>query len=220
MQNNITKMWLIISSNTTPVEVQMKFTICHIERVSYFQRFKKHIAIFVIMCHSRSSNVHFLPFWSFVHNEQVFRGLLNGSYNINNSCPAQNWGRPTVVIICDALCNLASVTFWLFYDWSNTCKCMLTVLLPSCCFYRFVWVSMTFEWVFHVSNGVSFKWVSTWQSNDVWMLLPDFKVSWQLQCNDNLHCNTSCTLEHFYLQCSLMFSLVFGMVISHYLNIY
>ena len=40
------------------------------------------------------------------------------------------------------------------------------------------------------------------------MLLPDFIVSWVLQCNVILHCITSCTLEHVYLQCSSMFSLV------------
>ena len=40
------------------------------------------------------------------------------------------------------------------------------------------------------------------------MLLPDFIVSWKLQCNVTLHCITSCNLEHLYLQCSLMFSLV------------
>ena len=40
------------------------------------------------------------------------------------------------------------------------------------------------------------------------MLLPDFKVSWELQCNVILHYNTSFTLEHFYLLCSSMFSLV------------
>ena len=40
------------------------------------------------------------------------------------------------------------------------------------------------------------------------MFLPDFKVSWELQWNVILHCNTSFTLEHFYLQCSSMFSLV------------
>ena len=33
------------------------------------------------------------------------------------------------------------------------------------------------------------------------MLLPDFRVSWELQCNVILHVNTSCTWEQFYLQC-------------------
>ena len=33
------------------------------------------------------------------------------------------------------------------------------------------------------------------------MLLPDFRVSWELQCNVILHFNTSCTWEQFYLQC-------------------
>ena len=46
--------------------------------------------------------------------------------------------------------------------------------LPSCCFYLFAWVSMAFEQVYQMSN--------------VWMLLPDFIVSWELQCNVSLHC--------------------------------
>ena len=37
------------------------------------------------------------------------------------------------------------------------------------------------------------------------MLLPDFKD----QCNGTFHCIASCTLEHFYLECSAIFSLVF-----------
>ena len=34
------------------------------------------------------------------------------------------------------------------------------------------------------------------QSDDVWMLLPNFTVSWELQCNVILHRITSCILEH------------------------
>ena len=40
------------------------------------------------------------------------------------------------------------------------------------------------------------------------MVLPDFKVSWELQCNVILYCIMSCNLEKFYLHCSAMFSLV------------
>ena len=36
-------------------------------------------------------------------------------------------------------------------------------------------------------------------------MLPDFKD----QCNVTFHCIASCTLEHFYLECSAIFSLVF-----------
>ena len=60
------------------------------------------------------------------------------------------------------------------------------------------------------------------QSNDVWMLLPDFIVSCELQCNVILHCITSFTLEHLYLQCSSVFSLVcllYFLVIQHIANI-
>ena len=39
------------------------------------------------------------------------------------------------------------------------------------------------------------------------MLLPDFRVSKELQYNAILHCITSCILEHFYFQCNSMFSL-------------
>ena len=44
---------------------------------------------------------------------------------------------------------------------------------------------------------------------NVLTLLPDFKVSWELQCNAILHCNhVLLRLHHFYLQCSSKFSLV------------
>ena len=40
------------------------------------------------------------------------------------------------------------------------------------------------------------------------MLLPDSKVSWELQCNVILHCNTSCTLELFAVQFKYFISLL------------
>ena len=75
MQSNITKMWLIISSNTTPVEIQMKFTICHIEGVSYFQRFKKHIAILW------SRAIHVLPMSMFCLSDLLF--TMNKSFGVS-----------------------------------------------------------------------------------------------------------------------------------------
>ena len=72
--------------------------------------------------------------------------------------------------------------------------------LPSCGFYSFTWVSMAFERVYQMSN--------VWMPFNVWMMFPDFKVSWELQSNVILHCVMSFILEHIYLQCSAMFSLV------------
>ena len=73
-------------------------------------------------------------------------------------------------------------------------------------FYPFAWVSMAFERVYQLSNiSMPLKRLNT--SNPM-TLLPDFILSWELQCNVIFHCITSCTLEHLYLQCSSMFSLV------------
>ena len=56
------------------------------------------------------------------------------------------------------------------------------------------------------------------QSNDVWMLLHDFIVSWELQCNVILHCITSCTLEHlFAVQFNVFISLLWFLFIVYYL---
>ena len=44
----------------------------------------------------------------------------------------------TYVIICDALHDLVSVTFWRLYVRSNAYECMLTLFLPFCCLYPFV----------------------------------------------------------------------------------
>ena len=52
-----------------------------------------------------------------------------------------------------------------------------------------------------ISTGVWVKYL--YIKKDI--VLPDFKD----QCNVTFHCIASCTLEHFYLECSAIFSLVF-----------
>ena len=64
--------------------------------------------------------------------------------------------------ICDALRDLVSVTISHLYGRSNACECLLTLFLPSCCFYPFALVSMAFGWVYQMSNvWMPFKRVTT-----------------------------------------------------------
>ena len=121
--------------------------------------------------------------------------------------PKRRWNN------CDALRDLVSVTIWRLHGLSNECECMRTLFLPSCRFYLFAWISMAFERFYQMPNAwMPFKRVNT---NNLMtleccflVLFLDFIVLWELQCNVILHFITSCTSEHFYLQCSLMFSLV------------
>ena len=94
---------------------------------------------------------------------------------------------------CDALCNLGSFTIWHLHGRSNACECMLTLFIPSCRFYLFAWVNnciRTDLWNGKRLNAIQMG--EHYQSNYVWMLLPDFIVSWELQYNVIIHCTTSC----------------------------
>ena len=76
----------------------------------------------------------------------------------------------------------------------------LRFFLPICCFYLFVWVSMVFKRICQISNVKipikQVRSVNMQQPNNIWMLLTDFKVSWELQCNVILHCNSNVPLRH------------------------
>ena len=64
----------------------------------------------------------------------------------------------------------------------NACSCFSIHL------YELAWHSNGSQ----MSNvRVPFKWVNTWQSSKNRMLLPDFKVSWELQCSVILICSAA-----------------------------
>ena len=96
----------------------------------------------------------------------------------------------------------------------SACECMLTLFYT---FMSFLSVCMTFQTgLSKVKRLNAIQTGNISKSNDVWMLLPDFIVSWELQCNVSLHCITSCTLEHlFALQFNVFISLLWLLFIAY-----
>ena len=109
------------------------------------------------------------------------------------------WKQLNVRIKCDALRDLGSVTIWRLYGHSNACQCML--MLYSIFISFFIRLR---ELARHSNGSITVKHFNAIETG----MLPDFILSWELQCNVIFHCTTSCTLEHLYLQCNSMFSLV------------
>ena len=103
------------------------------------------------------------------------------------------------VFICDAMRDLVSVTIWHLYDvmivqtHANACYAFFYLLVISICLNELAWRSnrsIYFQTLEFQSRRLGAS--TRRKSDNVWMLFPDFKVSWELQCNVILRCNKLC----------------------------